>query len=89
MECKFVEETLPTSLKGMNKGMMINYVKFVADHLVSSLGYAPIYGAKNPFPFMEMISLNGKTNFFEKRVSEYSMANVGDETEAFDTSADF
>lgn len=83
VECLFVDETLPNNLKGMNKKMMQEYVKFVADHLVTSLNYKPIYNTKNPFAFMEAISLEGKTNFFERRVSEYSMANVGDVKEDF------
>ena len=89
VECLFVDETLPNNLKGMNKDMMKDYVKFVANHLVTSLGMEPFWKVKNPFPFMEAISLNGKTNFFEKRVSEYSMANVGDDTEEFDLNTDF
>ena len=56
----------------MNEYMMCNYIEYVADHLLSSLGYAKLYNAKNPFDFMDMISMQGKTNFFEKRVSEYS-----------------
>ena len=89
VECKFVDETLPNNLKGMNKDMMKEYVQFVANHLVTSLGFKPFYKANNPFPFMEAISLNGKTNFFEKRVSEYAMASVGDDTEEFDMNTDF
>jgi len=89
VEIQFVEETLPDKLEGMNKLLMKQYVQFVADHLLTSLGYKPIWNVKQPFSFMEMISLNGKTNFFEKRVSEYAMANVGDQVEAFNTSADF
>ena len=83
VECMFVDETLPNNLKGMNKTMMKEYVKFVADHLVTSLGYESYWGVKNPFPFMEAISLEGKTNFFERRVSEYSMASVGEKKEEF------
>ena len=56
---------------------MSEYIEFVADRLVVQLGYSKIYNAQNPFSFMELISLEGKTNFFEKRVSEYSLANVG------------
>lgn len=72
----FICEALPVSLIGMNANMMSEYIEFVADRLVSSLGYAPIYQAKNPFPWMELISLEGKTNFFERRVGEYQKANV-------------
>ena len=72
VELVFVKHSLPANLKGMNYDMMANYVKFVADHLLNSLGYNKHYKVRNPFPFMNMISLEGKTNFFEKRVSEYS-----------------
>ena len=72
----FICEALPVSLIGMNANMMSQYIEFVADRLVSSLGYPPIYQAKNPFPWMELISLEGKTNFFERRVGEYQKANV-------------
>lgn len=89
VEIQFVEETLPDKLEGMNKVLMKQYVQYVADHLLTSLNYKPIWNVKQPFSFMEMISLNGKTNFFEKRVSEYAMANVGDENQAFDINADF
>ena len=71
-EMIFVKHSLPVNLKGINFDMMSNYVKFVADHLLNALGYNKLYKIKNPFPFMTMISLEGKTNFFEKRVSEYS-----------------
>lgn len=72
VECVFVKHSLPENLKGMNYDMMTQYVKFVADHLLNSLGYNKLYKVKNPFPFMDMISLEGKTNFFERRVGEYS-----------------
>lgn len=71
-EMIFVKHSLPVNLKGINFDMMSNYVKFVADHLLNALGYNKLYKTKNPFPFMSMISLEGKTNFFERRVSEYS-----------------
>lgn len=76
-EKEFVSDALPVSLIGMNSDMMCEYIEFVADRLLISLGYSKIYNAKNPFPFMEMISLQGKTNFFEKRVAEYQKAGVG------------
>lgn len=76
-EKEFVSDALPVSLIGMNSDMMCEYIEFVADRLLVSLGYSKIYNAKNPFPFMEMISLQGKTNFFEKRVAEYQKAGVG------------
>ena len=67
----FVTESLPVALIGMNCGLMAEYIKFVADRLLRALGCSEVYGAQNPFEWMEMISLQGKTNFFEKRVSEY------------------
>lgn len=72
VEMEFVKHSLPENLKGMNYDMMTQYVQFVADHLLNSLGYNKLYKVKNPFPFMDMISLEGKTNFFERRVGEYS-----------------
>lgn len=76
IECEFVCEALPVSLVGMNAALMRDYIHFVADHLMATLGYAKIYGAVNPFDWMELISLQGKTNFFEKRVGEYQKAGV-------------
>lgn len=76
-EHEFVTDALPVSLIGMNAKMMCQYIEFVADRLLLSLGYDKIYNSSNPFDFMEMISLQGKTNFFEKRVSEYKKAGVG------------
>ena len=60
----------------MNAALMCQYIEFVADRLLASLGSPEYYGATNPFDFMEMISLQGKTNFFEKRVSDYARANM-------------
>jgi ribonucleoside-diphosphate reductase beta chain len=76
VEKEFVCEALPVSLIGMNSDSMSSYIEFVADRLLSDLGYAKLYGAKNPFPWMEMLGLEGKTNFFERRVSEYAKAGV-------------
>ncbi len=76
IEQEFVCDALPVSLVGMNADLMREYIKFVADHLMSHLGYAKIYNATNPFDFMELISLQGKTNFFEKRVGEYQKSGV-------------
>ncbi len=76
-EHEFVTDALPVSLIGMNSKMMCQYIEFVADRLLVSLGCGKIYNSTNPFDFMEMISLQGKTNFFEKRVSEYKKASVG------------
>lgn len=75
-EKEFVSDALPVSLIGMNADMMCQYIEFVADRLLVALGYDKVYNATNPFPWMEMISLQGKTNFFEKRVAEYQKAGV-------------
>ncbi|MET4074458.1 ribonucleoside-diphosphate reductase small subunit [Hymenobacter sp. UYCo722] len=91
IEQEFVTDALPVSLIGMNAKNMANYIEFVADRLLVSLGCAKIYNTANPFDFMEMISVQGKTNFFEKRVAEYQKAGVMSErTEnAFSLDEDF
>ena len=71
-----VSDALPVALIGMNAKLMCQYIEFVADRLLVSLGNDKVYNVTNPFDFMDMISLQGKTNFFEKRVSDYSKANV-------------
>lgn len=76
IEKEFVSDSLPVNLIGMNAEMMCQYIEFVADRLLISLDCEKIYGAENPFPWMEMISLQGKTNFFEKRVGDYKKAGV-------------
>jgi ribonucleoside-diphosphate reductase beta chain len=76
IEKEFVSESLPVSLIGMNAKMMTQYVEFVADRLLRELGLTKHYGSTNPFDWMELISLQGKTNFFEKKVSEYQKAGV-------------
>ncbi|MGY8701858.1 MAG: ribonucleotide-diphosphate reductase subunit beta [Candidatus Poseidoniales archaeon] len=76
IEKEFVTSALPVSLLGMNDVHMCQYIEFVADRLAVALGCTKIYGAENPFPWMEMISMQGKTNFFEKRVAEYQKAGV-------------
>ena len=82
IEKEFVSDALPVRLIGMNADLMCQYIEFVADRLLQSLGCPKFYNAANPFPFMEMISLQGKTNFFEKRVAEYQKAGVmGGKTE--------
>jgi ribonucleoside-diphosphate reductase beta chain len=75
-EKEFVSEALPVSLIGMNAELMQQYIEFVADRLIVALGYPKGYNATNPFPWMELISLQGKTNFFEKRVGEYQKSGV-------------
>jgi ribonucleoside-diphosphate reductase beta chain len=76
IEKEFVTDALPVDLIGMNSKLMAQYIEFVADHLLVSLGLQKVYNATNPFDFMEMISLQGKTNFFEKRVAEYQKTGV-------------
>ncbi|MDI9325251.1 MAG: ribonucleotide-diphosphate reductase subunit beta [Alphaproteobacteria bacterium] len=76
IEKEFVTDAIPVRLIGMNADHMCQYIEFVADHLLVELGYEKIYKAENPFSFMDMISLQGKTNFFERRVSEYQKAGV-------------
>ncbi len=76
IEREFVTESLPVSLIGMNAKLMTQYLEYVTDRLLQEFGCDKVYDATNPFDFMEMISLEGKTNFFEKRVSEYQKAGV-------------
>lgn len=81
IEQEFVSDALPVNLIGMNAKLMAEYIEFVADRLLQALGYPKVYNSANPFDFMEMISLQGKTNFFEKRVAEYQKAGVMSEKE--------
>jgi len=76
IEKEFICEALPWDLEGMNSELMSQYIKFVCDQLCSQLNVEKIFGAKNPFGFMELISMQGKTNFFEKRTGEYSKTGV-------------
>jgi len=78
IEKEFVTGALPVKLIGMNNDLMAQYIEFVADRLLVALGCNKVYNSSNPFPWMELISLEGKTNFFEKRVSEYQKAGVMD-----------
>jgi ribonucleoside-diphosphate reductase beta chain len=87
IEKEFICEALPVRLIGMNNILMSEYIEFVADRLCSQLKYKKIYNTANPFDFMETISLDGKTNFFEKRVSEYALANGGSKEFTFDFSS--
>lgn len=75
-EIEFITEALPCSLIGMSSASMSQYIKHVGDQLLRDLGYSKLYGATNPFDWMEMITMDGKTNFFESRVSEYARASV-------------
>merc|ERR1712066_268932 len=76
VERKFICEALPCDLIGMNSELMTRYIEFVADRLLTALGHPKLFNASNPFDWMELISLQGKTNFFEKRVGEYQKAGV-------------
>lgn len=76
IEKEFVSDALPVKLIGMNAEMMCQYIEFVADRLLTSLGVGKVYNAENPFQWMELISITGKTNFFEKRVGDYQKAGV-------------
>ena len=76
IEKLFVCDAIPVELIGMNAQLMSQYIEYVADRLLLTLGHARLYGASNPFEWMEMISLQGKTNFFEKRVGDYQKAGV-------------
>merc|ERR1711912_15045 len=92
VERKFICEALSCSLVGMNNELMTQYIEFVADRLLTALGHSKIWGTKNPFDWMELISLQGKTNFFEKRVGEYQKAGVmagQDEVKGFALDVDF
>jgi ribonucleoside-diphosphate reductase beta chain len=91
IEQEFVTEALPVDLIGMNARLMAQYIEFVADRLLVSLGCPKHFNSENPFDFMEAISLEGKTNFFEKRVSEYTKAGVGktQEQQEFKLDEDF
>ena len=80
---------MPCRLIGMNSKLMSQYIEFVADRLSLQLGYEKIYNSTNPFDFMEMISIEGKTNFFEKRVSEYALSEKTKSSEIFDFNVAF
>jgi len=87
IEQEFLTDALPVALIGMNAELMCQYIEFVADRLLVALGCPKHYNSANPFDFMDMISLQGKTNFFEKRVSDYSKAGVKTTTTAPSTVA--
>jgi ribonucleoside-diphosphate reductase beta chain len=92
IERMFITESLPVSLIGMNAKLMTQYLEFVTDRLLVELGCEKEFNSSNPFDFMDMISLQGKTNFFEKRVSEYQKAGVlskEEEKDKFSFDADF
>ena len=89
IEQNFITEALPCRLIGMNSNLMKQYIEFVADRLLIQLGCQKYYNTQNPFSFMELISLEGKTNFFEKRVGEYALATKTKKNNAFSFNASF
>ena len=89
IEIEFITVAIPCRMIGMNADLMIEYIKYVCDRLCLQLGYEKIYGAKNSFDFMEFISLESKTSFFEKRVSDYALSNKNITSDVFDLNADF
>jgi ribonucleoside-diphosphate reductase beta chain len=90
IEKEFITEALPVSLIGMNSDLMKQYLEYVSDRLLMDLGVGKIYNSENPFDFMKNIAMENKTNFFEKRVSEYSKSGVGvEEDNSFSTDVDF
>ena len=76
IEKEFVSDAIPVKLIGMNSDLMCEYIEFVADRLLATLNQPKIYKTENPFPWMDLISLQGKTNFFEKRVGDYQKSGV-------------
>jgi len=89
IEIEFICEALPCRLIGMNSQLMTQYIQFVADRLSLQLGYDKIYNVNNPFDFMELISLENKTNFFEKRISDYALASKVKDENVFEFTEDF
>ena len=89
IEKEFICEALPCRLIGMNSNLMKQYIEFVADRLALQLRCAKIYNTPNPFDFMELISVEGKTNFFEKRVAEYALSTKTNNGDTFEMSLDF
>jgi len=89
IEKEFICEALPCRLIGMNSNLMSQYIEFVSDRLAVQLGCPKIYNTANPFDFMELISVDGKTNFFERRISEYALATKTNNADTFDMSLDF
>jgi ribonucleoside-diphosphate reductase beta chain len=89
IEKEFITDALPVKLIGMNSELMTQYIEFVADRLLMELGCSKVYNTSNPFDFMDMISIQGKSNFFEKRVSEYQKAGVMSDNKTFTLNEDF
>jgi ribonucleoside-diphosphate reductase subunit M2 len=84
IEKEFIIDALPCSLIGMNAQKMSEYIEYVSDRLLKQVGHQPVFNSKNPFEFMELISLEGKTNFFEKRVGDYGKVDVAEDEINFD-----
>lgn len=82
LEQEFVRDSLQTDLIGINEKMMCQYVEFVADHMFVELGLPRFYNVKNPFPWMELISISSKASFFERQVSDYAVSNMMTQTKA-------
>lgn len=91
LEKEFICDAIPCDMIGMNKKLMCEYIEFVSDRLLTQLGYPKIYNSSNPFSFMDKLGLEGKTNFFEKRVSEYqvSSSHLKSDNNTYDTNIDF
>jgi ribonucleotide reductase beta subunit family protein with ferritin-like domain len=91
IETEFIIDSLPCALLGINSNSMTDYIKYVADRLMSELGYNKLYGVKNPFDFMEKISMEGKTNFFDSRPTQYQKSSVMNKTRenSFEMTEDF
>tara|TARA_B100001063_G_scaffold220167_1_gene224820 strand:- start:7808 stop:8782 length:975 start_codon:yes stop_codon:yes gene_type:complete len=89
IEKNFITEALPCRLIGMNSSLMTQYIEFIADRLCVQIGFEKIYNSSNPFDFMELISVESKTNFFEKRVSEYALADKTKTDNIFEMNEDF
>jgi ribonucleotide reductase beta subunit family protein with ferritin-like domain len=89
IEKEFITEALPCRLIGMNANMMVQYIQFVGDRLCLQLGIDKIYGSVNPLDFMELISIDSKSNFFERTVSEYALANKENKESAFLLTCEF
>ena len=76
IEKNFINESISCAMIGMNTKLMSQYIEYVADRIIFQLGYPKLFNSRNPFDFMQLISMENKTNFFEKRVGEYGLANI-------------
>ena len=89
IEKEFITESIPCAMIGMNSDLMKEYIEFVSDRLLAQLGYSKLWNTENPFPWMELISLRPKSNFFELKVGEYQKANIPLDSSKFDVNDDF